>query len=60
MNSVVGFATFVTVLQLGNKGPKAVHVALFNYTRQFVSGILVASCCPASSSLLLLLPPHPL
>jgi hypothetical protein len=30
MNSVVGYATFVTGLKLENKGPKAVYVALFN------------------------------
>jgi len=33
MNSVVGYATFVTGLQLENKGPKATYVALFNYMR---------------------------
>jgi len=41
MNSVVDYATFVTGLQLENKGRKGMYVALFNYMRQFVSGILL-------------------
>lgn len=50
MNSVVGYSTFVTGLQLENKGPKAMYVALFNYTRKFVSSILLPSVFSFSSS----------
>jgi len=50
MNIVVSYATFVTGLQLENKALKAMYVALFNYTRKFVSGILLPSVFSCSSS----------
>jgi hypothetical protein len=55
MNSVVGYATFVTGLQLENKGPKVTYVALLIAR----VSLLVASCCPPSSPSLLLPPPPP-